>query len=145
MSATEQTTSDQNKPAVHLVIVTADRLLDVGQVSFKFMFTANLPEALMRKCMGRPWGVLFKNKDAGHYAFNVWESSRLIVGGGWTPHDDEAWRKQMAEALPSSTLLMSREVFEWFEANILKPYKIAYSHHNYPGILTTMGEALQKA
>ena len=121
-----------------IYIITADKVADTGTVSFKFLFDAELPESMKLEAIRLPWGYVWvPDRRDPSYSYNVWRSGNLIVGGGWTRHDDEKWQREVLDALPSCTLLMTTEVFEWFKTNILDKFGRTYQRHHVEKILAT--------
>lgn len=121
-----------------IYIVTADKIADTGSVSFKFLFDAELPEPMRSEVIQIPWGYVWvPDRRDPSYSYNVWRSGKFVVGGGWTKHDDEAWQRVVLSELPSCTLLMTTEVFEWLKVNILDKFGRAYQRHHVEKILAT--------
>ena len=123
-----------------LVIITADKIADTGTVSFRFMFDSKLPKNVLNKILGKPWGYVWRpdRREEESVAFNVWNSSHLVVGGGWSGYDTREWRKQMLDGLPSCVLLMTTEVFEWMRKNILEEFGgRRYLRHHCDEIIAT--------
>ncbi|MDP2599097.1 MAG: hypothetical protein Q8P49_04690 [Candidatus Liptonbacteria bacterium] len=122
-----------------ILLITADAVKETGKVSYMFMITAD-PEGKLHP-MPQKWGFIRKD-DEGQLSFSVFEGGRgLVVAGGWGKQDDgvvpdATWEKELADALPSCTLLMDVDLLPWWEA-LAARNEIKFRRHHFTGILTT--------
>jgi hypothetical protein len=116
-----------------ILVITADAVKATGTVSFRFMIEADKDRKLHP--MPQKYGYVWE--DDGAHSFNVFEGgSGLVVGGGWTEHDDFEWAQKMFDALPSCTLLMDIDLLPWW-TDATKKHGVEFKHHHHEGILKT--------
>lgn len=127
----------------HILVVTANGLSNTGQISFRFLWDCEYPNAENRNYNLMPpnWGMVWRSDDGGH-PINVFKGSGggLSMGGGWDKDWDRAdklsFSGEMLDAVPSCTLLMDREPFE-FWTKLCEHFGVKFEHHHHNGVLST--------
>lgn len=119
-----------------LYIFTADKVGETGTHSWKYIFDIEPrpDDRIMRVICGVPFGYV--SRDLG---FCVWEAERgLRVAGGFDEDSAAERQKEMLDGIPSCSLLMTTETFEWLRKHVLERFERPYQrfHHEKDGLFT---------
>lgn len=135
-----------------IFVVSANRVYETGTISFMFMVKCGYPDR-RTKPMPQNYGWIWTDRSDGGHPINVFEGGKgLIMGGGWDaeidPEDyepeeraekvarDKEWRKSMIDAIPSCTLLMDKQTFEWWK-KMCSEFQVEFEHYHFDGDLET--------
>jgi hypothetical protein len=137
-------TMTENESAIEresgtIYIVTADLVAQTGRITWEYFFADKaMPSAFQDAIVNLPFGwAWFPNCDKHYVSVNVFKAGEgLFCGGGWEGTGSD-WDREHLDNVPSCSLLMTTEVFNFIHERVLTPFGRKYERFHSEQILYT--------
>lgn len=122
-----------------IYVVTADLVAETGRITWEYFFAdKSMPPAFLDAIMDKPWGWAWRPERRDQsVAFNLFESGKgLLMAGGWEG-DGGDWDCEHLNEVPSCSLLMTTEVFDFLNERVFNPFNRPVERFHSAEILYT--------